>query len=243
MSTPSRFYATQSDRFIADFTESSTRVFTEQLLSQNQRKERDLARRLTTPTKSSPFPLALAELPSPPNVRHVNYTPFRVLDAPAVRDDFYTSLLDCTKNGQILVALDNILYIWKTGAAEHIFNCQNGFITTCAFSNDANLITTTTSKGETILIDRISKTILHREMNSAATLKWTSNTCFSTGDFQGTINSYDIRILSKTTSTFSIVDSCNSHLDRIVGMTSKSETHQLATGCNGHVYNHLDFRL
>ena len=44
----------------------------------------------------------------------------KILDAPDLQDDFYSSVLDWNKKNGLLVALGKILYIWnaETGDAQ-----------------------------------------------------------------------------------------------------------------------------
>ncbi|KAK9451163.1 WD40-repeat-containing domain protein [Limtongia smithiae] len=49
--------------------------------------------------------------------RSLNHTPFRVLDAPGLRDDFYTNLLAWSSlTNDLAVGLGNEVYIWQEGS-------------------------------------------------------------------------------------------------------------------------------
>jgi WD40 repeat protein len=39
---------------------------------------------------------------------------YKVLNAPRLKDDFYTTLLDWSKNDLISVVLDNAVYVWSS---------------------------------------------------------------------------------------------------------------------------------
>lgn len=41
-------------------------------------------------------------------------TSYKVLNAPRLKDDFYTTLLDWSKDDIISVVLDNAVYIWSS---------------------------------------------------------------------------------------------------------------------------------
>ncbi len=45
-------------------------------------------------------------------LRTFSKTPYKVLNAPKLKDDFYTTQLDWGKNGLISVVLDNAVYVW-----------------------------------------------------------------------------------------------------------------------------------
>jgi hypothetical protein len=46
------------------------------------------------------------------NLRTFSKAPYKVLNAPKLKDDFYTTQLDWGKNGLISVVLDNAVYVW-----------------------------------------------------------------------------------------------------------------------------------
>ena len=45
-------------------------------------------------------------------------SPYKILDAPKLKDDFYTNLLDWSKQDMISVVLDNAAYIWSAKGNE-----------------------------------------------------------------------------------------------------------------------------
>lgn len=47
-------------------------------------------------------------------MRQFPRTSYKVLNAPRLKDDFYTSLLDWSKDDLISVVLDNAVYIWPS---------------------------------------------------------------------------------------------------------------------------------
>lgn len=50
----------------------------------------------------------------PDKLRTFSKTPYKVLNAPKLKDDFYTTQLDWGKNGLISVVLDNAVYVWES---------------------------------------------------------------------------------------------------------------------------------
>ncbi|KAJ4864485.1 hypothetical protein T069G_01015 [Trichoderma breve] len=71
--------------------------------------------------------------------RSLPAAPFRVLDAPDLRDDFYCSVLAYSPNSQKLaVGLGNILYIWSEGSgprAIHGSTASHVWLTSVSFSS------------------------------------------------------------------------------------------------------------
>ena len=45
--------------------------------------------------------------------RRVNKNPCKVLDAPALSDDFYLNLIDWSNDNQLAVGLGNCIYLWN----------------------------------------------------------------------------------------------------------------------------------
>lgn len=50
--------------------------------------------------------------------RQINQSPFKVLDAPSLQDDFYMNVLDWSVNDNLSVALGNCLYLWNYKTSE-----------------------------------------------------------------------------------------------------------------------------
>jgi WD40 repeat protein len=46
-------------------------------------------------------------------VRKISKMPCKVLDAPALQDDFYLNLIDWSCNNQLAVGLGNCIYLWN----------------------------------------------------------------------------------------------------------------------------------
>jgi len=44
-------------------------------------------------------------------VRKISKSPYKVLDAPQIRDDFYLNVLDWSANNIVSVALENSVYL------------------------------------------------------------------------------------------------------------------------------------
>jgi cell division cycle 20-like protein 1 (cofactor of APC complex) len=45
--------------------------------------------------------------------RRINKNPVKVLDAPALSDDFYLNLIDWSSQNQLAVGLGNCIYLWN----------------------------------------------------------------------------------------------------------------------------------
>ena len=56
------------------------------------------------------------------NVRKISKQPYKILDAPRLKDDFYNNLLDWNKDDLIAITLGNVAYVWsgKSNQADKI---------------------------------------------------------------------------------------------------------------------------
>ena len=45
--------------------------------------------------------------------RKINKTPFKVLDAPFLQDDYYLNVIDWSKDNNLAVGLGNAVYMWN----------------------------------------------------------------------------------------------------------------------------------
>jgi hypothetical protein len=62
--------------------------------------------------------LATKEVEPTPQARQFPKTSYKVLNAPRLKDDFYTTLLDWSKDDIISVVLDNAAYIWPSKGSD-----------------------------------------------------------------------------------------------------------------------------
>ncbi|EQL01960.1 WD domain-containing protein [Ophiocordyceps sinensis CO18] len=121
------------------------------------RKILDFSPRLPAPRMQSKFGHCVAHLTRTtwgtnewPEVTHCQFSqvssnralprsPFRVLDAPSLRDDYYCSVLAYSTNCHTLaVGLGNVLYTWSEGLGARMVNglqLENVWLTSIAFSS------------------------------------------------------------------------------------------------------------
>lgn len=90
----------------------------------------EIANRLLGPDGDKPNPRAPAK-------RAMPVTPFRVLDAPGLRDDYYTSLLAYSPVSHALaVGLNSEVYMWtETGGAQPFEPWSSSYVTCLGFSS------------------------------------------------------------------------------------------------------------
>ena len=69
-------------------------------------------RQSSKPCEKEAHPLGIGQS-SVQRVRKVNKVPCKVLDAPALQDDFYLNLIDWSSNNQLAVGLGHCIYLWN----------------------------------------------------------------------------------------------------------------------------------
>lgn len=90
--------------------------------------------------------------------RCVPKSPFKVLDAPHLQDDFYLNLLDWSKNNLLAVGLGNIAYLWRANNGEVSKLCQLGdddMVTSVHWSGSSSHLAVGTSNGEMQIWDAV----------------------------------------------------------------------------------------
>ncbi len=79
----------------------------------------------------------------------------KVLDAPALKDDFYLKLIDWSQKDELAVGLDNNLYLWnaQTTHVERLCEYSRTTITSVSWSKKGDLLAVGTSKGDVSIWD------------------------------------------------------------------------------------------
>ncbi|CUS21336.1 LAQU0S03e00232g1_1 [Lachancea quebecensis] len=97
-----------------------------------------------------------------PTTRAKSYTPFRVLDAPSLRNDFYSNLVSWSpKTGNIAVGLGCAVYLWSdTRGAVNVLHysylqLRNDFVTCVSFAPFERYLLVGTKQGRLLLYDQI----------------------------------------------------------------------------------------
>ena len=81
----------------------------------------------------------------PPRIkeRKINKMPTKVLDAPALYDDFYLNLIDWSASNLLAVGLSNSVYIWNAGNSKVVRLVEltsNDLVTSCSSSPSSNVL-------------------------------------------------------------------------------------------------------
>ena len=83
-------------------------------------------------------------------VRKVNKVPCKVLDAPALQDDFYLNLIDWSGNNQLAVGLGHCIYLWNadTSKVTKLCELQNDLVTSVGWAQDSQTLAVGCNRGE-----------------------------------------------------------------------------------------------
>ena len=82
--------------------------------------------------------------------------PFKILDAPALQDDFYLNLLDWSDNNVLTVGLGSCVYLWQAKSSQVTKLCDLGLtatVTSVEWQKGQNLLSVGTNKGKVQIWD------------------------------------------------------------------------------------------
>lgn len=189
-------------------------------------------------TTLSPISVASQRLLSSPpkSTRKIAKTPFKVLQAPSIRDDFYLNVLDWGGNNQLAVALGRALFLWNATT------CQVRKVTELDASDTiasvhwldlkAHLIAIGTARGHIHIWDLVQECCVRTmsgHKSRVGTLAWWSSSaaqCFSSGSRDRHVLHRDLREARDWTCRLA------AHKQEVCGLKWSALSHQLASGGN-----------
>ena len=139
-------------------------------------------------------------------MRKISKTPYKVLDAPALQDDYYLNLVDWSHSNVLSVALGSCVYLWSANTSKVSKLCDLGAddtVSSICWATSGNQISVGTNSGK-ILIWDASTCKMIREMagheNRVGTMAW-SSTLLASGSRDRNIYLQDIRIRGASSSS------------------------------------------
>ena len=195
-----------------------------------------------TPVKS-PASQRLMTAPSK-RKRRISKIPFKVLDAPALQDDFYLNLVDWSSQNVLAVGLGSCVYLWSACTSKVTKLCDlssnDDTITSVSWAQRGTHLAVGTNKGEVQLWDatKIKKV---RSMTGhtarVGTLAWTGP-ILASGSRDRNIYLRDVRMQAPYTDQL-----CN-HRQEVCGLKwSFEEPSFLASGGNDNQLHVIDSRF
>jgi len=165
--------------------------------------------------------------------RRIQKVPFKVLDAPALQDDFYLNLVDWSSQNVLAVGLGSCVYLWSACTSKVTKLCDlaqaEDIVTSVAWAQRGNHLAVGTNRGEVQLWDTIKcKKVRTMGGHSAriGTLSWTGPSLAS-GSRDRLIYLRDVRVQPQYTHRL-----C-AHKQEVCGLKwSFDEPAMLASGGN-----------
>ena len=163
--------------------------------------------------------------------RKISTVPYKVLDAPALQDDFYLNLVDWSSLNVLAVGLGTCVYLWSACTSKVTKLCDLGpedSVTSVSWTQRGTHLAVGTSVGEVQIWDA-AKCATTRTMSGhqarVGTLCWSGHT-LSSGSRDRLILQRDVRVAEHYTSKLS------GHKQEVCGLKWSFDGQQLASGGN-----------
>ncbi|PKU84060.1 protein FIZZY-RELATED 2 [Dendrobium catenatum] len=167
----------------------------------------------------------------PKATRKVSRSPSKVLDAPALQDDFYLNLVDWSSSNMLAVGLGNCVYLWNASSSKVTKLCDLGVddgVCSVGWARQGAHLAVGTSQGKVQIWDasrcKKIRTMEGHRLRVGA-LAWSSS-CLSSGSRDKSIFQRDIRVQDDYFSKLS------GHKSEICGLKWSYDNRQLASGGN-----------
>lgn len=168
--------------------------------------------------------------------RWISKTPFKVLDAPDLQDDFYLNLVSWSQSNKLAVGLSSAIYLWNGNNQKVTQLCdlksdvpgEGDVVTGLEWTNRGSTIAVGTNKGFVEIWDaeRITKIrTMSGHTGRVGTLAW-NESLLTTGSRDRTIIHRDVRMASPNIRTL------KGHGQEVCGLKWNLDTNQLASGGN-----------
>ena len=196
------------------------------------------ARRNTDDLHYSPYslsplsPASIRLLRSPrKQLRKIPKTPFKVLDAPELQDDFYLNLVDWSSTNVLAVGLNASVYLWNANTSNVTRLCdlqtESDTVTSVAWSDRGQYVAVGTHKGVVQIWDAAAnrKTVsFPRHTARVGALAWNDHCIYS--------GSRDRFILQNDTRSSKQERKLAGHRQEVCGLKWSPDRQLLASGGN-----------
>lgn len=165
------------------------------------------------------------------SARKVPRSPFKVLDAPALQDDFYLNLVDWSSHNVLAVGLANCVYLWSACTSKVTRLCDLGpqdTVCSVSWTQRGTYLAVGTGRGEVQVWDaakckKVRKMEGHRSRVGA--LAWSAHT-LSSGSRDRSILQRDVRAPDDFAMKLS------GHKSEVCGLKWSYDDRELASGGN-----------
>lgn len=163
--------------------------------------------------------------------RKVPRSPYKVLDAPALQDDFYLNLVDWSSQNVLAVGLGNCVYLWHASSSKVVKLCDLGIddsVCSVVWAQRGTHLAIGTSNGKLQIWDasrcKMVRTMEGHRLRVGA-LAWSSS-ILSTGSRDKSILHRDIRAQED------FVSKLSGHKSEVCGLKWSYDNRELASGGN-----------
>jgi cell division cycle 20-like protein 1 (cofactor of APC complex) len=163
--------------------------------------------------------------------RKISKAPYKVLDAPALQDDFYLNLVDWSSQNLLTVGLGSCVYLWSPSTSKVSKLCDLGFsdaISSVAWNQAGTQVSVGTNSGLVQLWDGMTSKLIrtfHGHTSRTGTLAWNGH-LLSTGSRDRSILHRDPRAPTD------YVARLQGHKQEVCGLKWSFDEQQLASGGN-----------
>ncbi|KAF8085904.1 hypothetical protein N665_0643s0031 [Sinapis alba] len=164
-------------------------------------------------------------------LRKVSRSPYKVLDAPALQDDFYLNLVDWSAQNVLAVGLGNCVYLWNACSSKVTKLCDLGAddsVCSVGWASRGTHLAVGTSSGKVQIWDasrgKRTRTMEGHRLRVGA-LAWSSSV-LSSGSRDKSILQRDIRCQEDH------VSKLNGHKSEVCGLKWSYDNRELASGGN-----------
>jgi len=163
--------------------------------------------------------------------RKIPTVPYKVLDAPALQDDFYLNLVDWSSTNVLAVGLSSCVYLWSACTSKVTKLCDLGpddSVTSVSWTQRGTHLAVGTSVGEVQIWDAAkcqTTRVMTGHQARVGTLCWSGH-MLSSGSRDRLILQRDVRVPDHFTSKL-----CG-HKQEVCGLKWSADGQQLASGGN-----------
>jgi cell division cycle protein 20 (cofactor of APC complex) len=166
--------------------------------------------------------------------RHIPSAPVRILDAPALKDDYYLNVMSWGSNNTLAVALSERLYLWDaaTGSINELMYVDadaNDYITSVSWIQQGATHIAIGTASNTVQLWDVQAGKMVRSMRGHAarvsSLAW-NNHMLSSGSKDTTIMNHDVRVQNHVQGVL------RHHTQEVCGLQWSADGQYLASGAN-----------
>ena len=167
--------------------------------------------------------------------RKINKAPFKVLDAPALQDDYYLNLIDWSNQNVLAVGLGRSVYLWSAISQSVTKLCdlpsENETVTSVSWSQRGSFLSVGSHSGKVHIWD-VNKMkalrVMEGHKSRVGAQSWSSH-LLSSGSRDRTILNRDVRAREPFISRLS------GHRSEVCGLRWSPDSTRLASGGNDNV--------